>query len=239
MNQTKICSKCNIEKLTTEFHAHRDSKFGVGGRCKLCRAEYDKQHRQNSKDKISERKKKYAQANKEKIAEYKKQYAQANKEKIAEQRKRHYINNKEVILERNKEWTHNNKECRNEYYKQYYHDNKERKAEWGKQYRQTPKGKAKDKAKNHNRRAQKRNSGGKHTGTEILNLFDLQSGTCPYCNTKLHKTGKNKYHSDHIMPLSRGGTNDISNIQLLCPPCNLSKHDKFPEEFAAKFNKLF
>lgn len=110
---------------------------------------------------------------------------------------------------------------------------------YNKKYLQTPKGKAADKAHRQNRRAAKLNNGGKHTGRQILALFDQQSGSCPYCKTKLYKTGKNKYHSDHIVPLSKGGSNDISNIQLLCAKCNLSKKAKLPEEFAAQYGKLF
>ncbi len=125
-----------------------------------------------------------------------------------------------------------------EYKIEWYAINKKQQIERVKQYLQTPKGKASDKAKNQNRRAHKLNNGGKHTANDILNLFELQSGKCVYCKTKLYKSGNNKYHVDHIMPLSKGGTNDIANIQLLCPPCNLSKHDKFPEEFAENFGML-
>lgn len=31
---------------------------------------------------------------------------------------------------------------------------------------------------------------------------------------------------DHVVPLSRGGTNYIDNIQPLCGPCNSQKHAK-------------
>lgn len=33
-------------------------------------------------------------------------------------------------------------------------------------------------------------------------------------------------HVDHIVPLSRGGTNDTDNLQALCAKCNLIKGNK-------------
>ena len=168
--------------------------------------------------------KQYAQENKERIDGYYKQYYQNNAKQIAEQRKQYQQDNQEHLTEYRKLWQQNNKE--------YI-------AEQQNQYRQTPKGKAGIKADNNNRRAAKLNNGGKHTSTDILNLFELQSGKCPYCKAKLCKTKRNSFHIDHVIPLSKSGSNDISNIQLLCPKCNMSKKDKLPEEFAANFNKLF
>lgn len=31
------------------------------------------------------------------------------------------------------------------------------------------------------------------------------------------------YHIDHIVALARGGANEVANLQLLCPRCNLKK----------------
>lgn len=35
-------------------------------------------------------------------------------------------------------------------------------------------------------------------------------------------------HVDHIVPKSRGGTDDIDNLQTLCRDCNLGKRDRPP-----------
>ena len=39
------------------------------------------------------------------------------------------------------------------------------------------------------------------------------------------KCGKPADTIDHIVPVSRGGTNDTSNLQPLCRSCNQHKHD--------------
>lgn len=80
-----------------------------------------------------------------------------------------------------------------------------------------------------NRRALERYAHGRHTKAEILAMFDAQKGQCVYCHTSLHEG----YHKDHIKALARGGSNDITNIQLLCAHCNQSKHAKDAEEFAS------
>lgn len=39
------------------------------------------------------------------------------------------------------------------------------------------------------------------------------------------------YHVDHIQPLALGGSNDKTNLQLLCPTCNTKKSAKHPIDF--------
>lgn len=44
----------------------------------------------------------------------------------------------------------------------------------------------------------------------------------------------NDIHFDHIIPWSKGGPTEESNIQLLCGPCNLKKSDRYEEQFLIK-----
>ncbi len=85
-----------------------------------------------------------------------------------------------------------------------------------------------------NRRAIKKQAEGSHTKDEILTMFFKQNGKCANCGTSI----RNGYHADHIKPLALGGSNWISNIQLLCAPCNLRKNALDPIEFARREGRL-
>ena len=61
----------------------------------------------------------------------------------------------------------------------------------------------------------------------VKSLLFAQNYQCVYC--KLDIT--NKYHVDHIYPLSKGGEHKANNIQILCPPCNLKKSAKLNFKF--------
>lgn len=83
------------------------------------------------------------------------------------------------------------------------------------------------------RRAREGDGGG-YTAADVIRLQRLQRGKCAYCLVRL----KRDYHVDHIKPLARRGTNGPRNIQLLCPPCNWSKHAKDPIDFAQEIGLL-
>ena len=78
-----------------------------------------------------------------------------------------------------------------------------------------------------NRRALRRSAPGTHTKQDILDLYKAQCGRCVYCRKRLRKV----YHVDHRQPLARGGSNDKSNLQILCPTCNVRKSARDPIEF--------
>jgi 5-methylcytosine-specific restriction endonuclease McrA len=86
------------------------------------------------------------------------------------------------------------------------------------------------------RKARKRAAGGNHTADDVVELYRLQRGKCAHawCNVSL----KPGYHVDHVQPLKRGGSNDRSNIQLLCPSCNVRKSASDPIEWAQRHGLL-
>ena len=53
-------------------------------------------------------------------------------------------------------------------------------------------------------------------------LYTMQKGECKACKTWFHFRN---LEVDHITPKSKGGGDDLNNLQLLCPKCNKIKSD--------------
>jgi 5-methylcytosine-specific restriction endonuclease McrA len=67
------------------------------------------------------------------------------------------------------------------------------------------------------------NAVGSHTKGEWEHLKALYNWTCPCC---WKKEPEITLHQDHIVPLTRKGTDNIENIQPLCKSCNSRKKQK-------------
>ena len=73
------------------------------------------------------------------------------------------------------------------------------------------------------RRARKKNALGGHTAGDWETLKAQYNWTCPACG-KIEP--EIKLTEDHVIPLSKGGSDNIENIQPLCVSCNSKKHTK-------------
>jgi len=54
-------------------------------------------------------------------------------------------------------------------------------------------------------------------------LLARERGKCAVCGTDLLGELLGVVHIDHIVPLSKGGCNDVVNLQILCETCNREK----------------
>jgi len=63
-------------------------------------------------------------------------------------------------------------------------------------------------------------------------VFERDKYQCQSCGKTTLETNLT---IDHIIPLARGGQNDISNLQTLCFTCNQRKTDKLDFRFRRHF----
>jgi len=73
------------------------------------------------------------------------------------------------------------------------------------------------------REAMRKGAEGSHTREEWDEVKAAFNNTCPAC---LKGAPQITLTEDHIVPLSKGGSDDISNIQPLCRSCNTRKYNR-------------
>lgn len=106
-----------------------------------------------------------------------------------------------------------------EYNRKYYQANIAAEKERGRNYQQN--NPAVILAKTQRRRTRKTQAGGSFTAAEWESLVNHYGNKCLRC-------GRDdvKLTADHVIPVARGGSSNIDNIQPLCGSCNSSKGDK-------------
>lgn len=216
--KTKICSRCNIEKTIDQFYKRKGSKDGFRSECKECFSFKNKQYHCKNREQINNRNKKYNDEHKQEIQLYQENY-----------QKEYYKRNREQINERNKLYNIKNKEKVKKYKRIY---NKERKNvdilfKFISGIRRTISTAFK-------KRGYTKSS---HT-YEIVGLPYNELKNYLFKKAKLRYPDfqerefleKNKYHIDHIIPLSLAKTkedvlklNHYTNFQLLLAEENLQK----------------
>lgn len=239
-NRTTITRKCvECSRLAAaEFH-HNNREIILEKRrqqyaddpnaAEKCRAAYAA-NPEIKKRSERKRREKYPEFFKQKSAEYYQENADAIKTKVKAYNKA----NIEIIADRKRKkysrLTDLQKAERSEIRRQRWKNNPElREAayEKAKIYRE----KNADLVRSHktNRAAQLRDLDQKITSQSISAIRLFQQNRCLYCDADC----SSEFHVDHIVPLSREGTNEIANLAIACPSCNLRKQARPPLVFLA------
>ena len=189
------------------------------------------------KAKAAIRRKRYYEKNKERIQEKQRDYwnNKRDKEKSKARTRQYYLDNKEVILARSKKYYEENKEKSRNYQAKHYEENKDSYRENSKKWNKKNPDKVKASKKEY--RAKKFQAPSEPwTPNEIA---AAGTGKCPYCGRQIGIIYDSSImHIDHVIPLSRGGTNLIENLEPVCVRCNLSKSNKTKEEFLKTVDPL-
>lgn len=67
-------------------------------------------------------------------------------------------------------------------------------------------------------------------------IYERTKGRCALCGKFIRF---DQFTVDHIIPLAKGGTNDIENLQCTCKQCNAMKQDLSEDEFLDKLFDIF
>ena len=143
-----------------------------------------------------------------------------------------YYDDPERSKQKHREWSEKNREYVREraiargYSQRYKRNNKDKVKESDRRWAQNNKGKVN--AKTQRYRAAKNKAGGSYTSAEWQALCEQYEYRCLCCGKE------SKLTADHIVPVSRGGSSDISNIQPLCKSCNTAKRDRHSTDYRTK-----
>jgi 5-methylcytosine-specific restriction endonuclease McrA len=152
----------------------------------------------------------YVAAHREEMKAYHRAYREAHSEEIAayeesrrEKRRAYREAHREEIAAYAQQWQ------------------KEHRAELAVKFRASQKAHAAEyTAYRHNREAREQEAGGTYTATEWRALCTWFGDVCLRCGAI------GELSVDHVVPISKGGSNAIMNLQPLCKPCNSRKHTK-------------
>lgn len=203
----KPCEKCGT------------SEWGTRNRCKQCAANRHREWVKNNPERAREiARESYARHADERRAGDKKRRAE-NPEHYREIGRKSRERNIERVREYDRQRNRENPQRSREATLQWYRNNKDHHLEVGRKWRkENPEQACSIRARRKTRIAGGR---GSYTAAEFKDLCAKYNNRCLACGRY-----DLKLTADHVIPVSKGGSSDIDNIQPLCASCNSSKGTK-------------
>lgn len=238
MSDLKHCHQCGRDRQRSEFSPRRQTFDGLRPECRECRNRRQRRNRLKNLEKARAYDREYMRARRRadpaKANAAMTEWRRKNLIKVKEIAKRHHLKHREKRLAQSAQWTKLNPRRRRALAKNWRLKNPERAKAIARKSQVTNRDKVNQRSRN--RRALKAAAQGSHSLSDVRDILRLQNGKCahPWCATNI----ADKYTVDHKIALARGGSNDRSNIQLLCGFCNSRKHAKHPIDLAREHGLL-
>ena len=175
-------------------------------------------HFNKCKSCVKARAQKYQRANLEQYAQYEK--ARANLPHRIEARRKYREEHKEQISEYKKRWAAENEDSVSASRRKHYERNRNEVIARSNKWAESNPEKARQ-AKTDNlrkRRAARHSSRGNFIVAKFKELCERYGNKCLACGDT-----EAVLEADHVVPLTKGGSDNISNIQPLCGSCNRKK----------------
>ena len=228
---TTVCSVCN------------NSRFTKAGKCVPC---YTRQWRLDNKERVraKAKQKRYTPEAIERQRAYVKTWREQNATTCAEKELAYRQTKRTALRDYARQWrVANNAKSRaaaaayraanleqaKATVRAWQGRNKERTAKAAKEWRA-----ANPEARRvHTNNRREKLASGRLSKDIVLKLYLAQAGLCACCGAPLG----NGFHTDHITPLAKGGTNTDDNVQLLKARCNLRKGPMPYDAYLARMQK--
>lgn len=210
--KTKQCSQCGEVKPLTDFASSKISRDGKEWECKACKNMRSRLHYAANKSRLQQQHAEYYAKNARTILDHQREYRKSPA--VVERHKKYRLAHRDQFRLKSKRW----KEENGDRVLLYRVKNRDRLREQRRLWHTKNMGKVR--AIVHKRRARELGNGGSFTSAEWEALCTKHGNRCLACGKEGALT------VDHVLPVSKGGTGDIGNIQPLCLPCNLKKYDR-------------
>ena len=200
---SKTCKECGLTKELSEFYISRTNLDRRMGRCKSCvKARGWKNRRERAEE--------YARYEKSRAClphrvEARRKYQEEHREQISQYKKVWAANNRETVAASKRDYYERKREDVIARSKKWAENNPER-------VRQAKTNSLRK------RRAARHASRGNYTVEEFKELCESYGNKCLDCGDT-----EAVLEADHVVPLTKGGSDSISNIQPLCGSCNRKK----------------
>ena len=223
----KVCANpaCRQWKTLDQFGARRLLGIRVGdgfkSRCKDCMNEDERAKRLTNHDEEIAKQRAYVEANRDRIRDIKRAHQKAKPESYKNAQDKYNETHRAEVNRKARERREANLDHYRAIARASYEKHQEERTAYSRKYSRENRDKAT--ANMNLRRARKHHAGGSHTIKEWDDLKAAYNFTCLCCGRREPEIELTR---DHVVPLTKGGSDSIDNIQPLCARCNSKKSTK-------------